>query len=116
MNAKPFAPQLHYIEEAHEKLGLTYAQIASALGTDESTLNRWRTGESQPDAAHISRIEELHEFQIELLDAIYPYAARDWLTREVPSLGGRRPIDLLVAGDIAPLTRIWLRINLGMPT
>lgn len=114
MGTKSLAPQLQYIEEAHEKLGLTYRQLAGALGVDESTLHRWRSGESDPRAVYISRMEALHEFQTEILDAVTPASARDWLAYHTPSLDGRRPIDLLVEGEIEPLTRIWLRMNLGM--
>jgi uncharacterized protein (DUF2384 family) len=115
MGTKSLAPQLQYIEEAHEALGLTWRQIAGALGADESTLHRWRSGESEPRSVYLRRMEALKEFQAELFAALRPEYAREWLSTPVPSLGGRRPIDLLLEGGIEPLTRIMMRLNLGIP-
>jgi transcriptional regulator with XRE-family HTH domain len=113
MGTKSLISQLQYIDEAHEMLGLTWRQLAGALGADESTLHRWRSGESEPRAVYVSRMEALKEFQTELFDAMRPEPAREWLNIEVPSLGGRRPIDLLMEGNIEPLTRIMMRLNMG---
>jgi uncharacterized protein (DUF2384 family) len=113
MGTKSLIPQLQYIDEAHETLGLTWRQIAGALGADESTLHRWRSGESDPRAVYVSRMEALKEFQTELFDAMHPEPAREWLATEIPSLGGRRPIELLMEGSIEPLTRIMMRLNMG---
>ncbi|HEX8246077.1 MAG TPA: antitoxin Xre/MbcA/ParS toxin-binding domain-containing protein [Longimicrobium sp.] len=115
MIVKTLAPQLAYLEEAHETLELTYSQIAGALGANESTLHRWRAGESEPRAVFISRMEALHELQTELLDAMEPAAAREWLYRQVPSLDGRRPADLIAEGRIEPVVRVLMRLNLGTP-
>jgi len=115
MGTKSLAPQLQYVEEAHEKLGLTYRQIAGALGADESTLHRWRSGESEPRAVSLSRMEALHELQTELMETMRPEAARRWIHESRPqSLSGSRPIDLITRGEIEPVMRILLRLNLGM--
>lgn len=116
MGSRTLAPQLRYVEEAHDVLGLTFRQIAGALGADESTVHRWRSGESEPRAVFIGRMEALHELQVELMDTMYHDAAREWLTRNVPSLGGRRPADLIAEGQIEPVTRLLIRLNMGIPT
>lgn len=105
--------QLRCIEDAHDVLGLTFRQIAAALGADESTLHRWRSGESEPRAVFVSRMEALRELQDEMLEAMSPEAAREWLTTRLPALDGRRPVELLAEGKVEPLTRILLRLNLG---
>jgi transcriptional regulator with XRE-family HTH domain len=110
------ATQLRYVEDAHDALGLTYRQLAAAIGADESTLHRWRSGESEPRSIFRGRMDALHEFQQELLDAVPPAAAREWLRTPVPALEGRRPVDLLEQGRIEPLTRLLMRINLGTST
>ena len=115
MGTRSLVQQLQYIEEAHDVLGLTWRQIAGALGADESTLHRWRSGESEPRAVFISRMEALHELQVELLDLVTPEGARKWLFAHPESLEGRRPLDLIVEGRIEPVVRILLRMNLGMP-
>jgi transcriptional regulator with XRE-family HTH domain len=116
MDAHTLATQLRYVEEAHEALGLTYRQIAAAIGADESTLHRWRSGESEPRSVFRSRMDALHEFQQELLDLVAPGAARQWLRTPVPALDGRTPLDLLDQGRIEPLTRLLMRMNLGIST
>lgn len=110
------ATQLGYVEDAHDALGLTYRQLAAAIGADESTLHRWRSGESEPRSIFRTRMDALHEFQQELLDAVPARAAREWLRTPVPALSGRRPLDLLEEGRIEPLTRLLMRINLGTST
>jgi transcriptional regulator with XRE-family HTH domain len=116
MGTRTLAPQLRYIDNVHDSLGLTYRQIAAALGADESTLHRWRSGDAAPRSVFLSRLEALHELRTELLDTLRPDAARDWLHREFPVLHGRRPIDLLAEGRIEPLTRLLLQMNLGHST
>lgn len=113
MSTGTLPAQLRYIEEARDALGLTYRQIAGAVGADESTLHRWRSGESDPRAVFLSRLDALRELQNELLDTYHPEAAREWVRREMPVLDGRRPVDLLMEGKIEPLTRILMRMNLG---
>ncbi len=116
MGVHAVATQLRYVEEAHDALGLTYRQIAAAIGADESTLHRWRSGESEPRSVFRSRMDAIHEFQQELLALVSPGAAREWLRTPVPALDGRRPIDLLEQGRIEPLTRLLMRMNLGIST
>lgn len=114
MSTNLLTPQIRYVDEANEILGLTYKQIATALGANESTLHRWRAGESEPRPMAIRRLEALRELQDELLKAVRPESARTWLHAEVPALGGRRPVDLLMEGNIEHVTRVIMRLNLGM--
>ena len=113
MPAATLPSQLRYVEDAHDVLGLTYRHIAAALGADESTLHRWRAGETEPRAVFLRRMDALREMQQELLDALSPDAARAWMWRAAPALDGRTPADLLLEGRIEPLTRLLMRINLG---
>lgn len=116
MAVPTLASQLRYVEDAHDVLGLTYRQLAAALGADESTLHRWRAGESAPRTIFLSRMDALREFQQELLETMAPGAARAWLHTPVPALDDRRPVELLETGRIEPLTRLLIRLNLGTST
>jgi ribosome-binding protein aMBF1 (putative translation factor) len=107
------AKHLKPIEDAHDLLGLTYRQISAALHADESTLHRWRSGEAEPSTVYRGRLDALGELISELLDTVTPEGARRWLTTEVPTLGGKRPVDLLADGRIEPLVRLLLQVNLG---
>jgi hypothetical protein len=116
MAVQTLATQLRYVEDAHDVLGLTYRQIAAAVGADESTLHRWRAGESAPRSIFLSRMDALREFQQELLETMDAGAARAWLQAPVPTLDHRAPSALLEEGRIEPLTRLLIRLNLGTPT
>lgn len=107
------ARHLKPIEDAHDLLGLTYKRISAALLADESTLHRWRSGDAEPSPVYLGRLRALGEFVSELLETVTSEGAREWLTTEVPALGGERPVDLLDRGGIEPLTRLLLQINLG---
>ena len=116
MAVQTLATQLRYVEDAHDVLGLTYRQIAAAVGADESTLHRWRSGDSAPRSIFLSRMDALREFQQELLETMHADAARTWLQTPVPALDGRAPAALLEEGRIEPLTRLLIRLNVGTST
>lgn len=97
-------------------LGLTYREIAATVGADESTLHRWRSGASTPRSVFGSRMEALREMQEELLSAMSPRRASEWLRTPIAAFDGRRPAELLIEGRIEPVTRLLLRINLGTST
>lgn len=116
MSVRALPAQLRYVEEAHDVLDLTYSQVATVLGADESTLHRWRAGETEPRSVFLTRMEALHEFQSELLDALTSDNARKWLRQSLPALDGRTPLSLLGEGKIEPLTRLLIQVNLGAST
>ncbi len=44
----PAGPHLEALEAAHRELGLSYDDIARALGANASSLHRWRAGDTGP--------------------------------------------------------------------
>ncbi|MFQ5889624.1 MAG: antitoxin Xre/MbcA/ParS toxin-binding domain-containing protein [Gemmatimonadota bacterium] len=111
------ARQLRALEDAHDRLGLSYRNLSDVLRADESTLHRWRSGTSEPSPAFLDRLEALGEF-LEQLRATFRSddAARTWLDREVPELGGGTPRKQLLAGRVERLTAILLGLNVGVTT
>lgn len=109
------ARPLRAIETAHDRLGLSYREIAGSLRADESTVHRWRSGTTQPSAVFLDRLEALEELVEEVCRTFRsPAATRSWLDREVPDLGGRSPRSVIVAGRLERVTRLLLGLNLGM--
>jgi uncharacterized protein (DUF2384 family) len=107
--------EIRAIEEAHDVLGLTYRQVAAALNADESTLHRWRSGDSEPSPVFAGRLEALEDFLRELRRAFRTDArARAWLERTSPAFGSRRPLDLLLEGRVERLVGMLLALNAGM--
>ena len=111
----PVLVEIPGIEDAHNALGLTYRQIAAALGADESTLHRWRTGENEPSPVFAARLEALDDLLREMRRAFRNEdAARAWLESSSPALAGRRPIDLMLEGRIERVAAILLALNAGV--
>lgn len=109
------ARQLRAVEAAHDRLGLTYRQVAQVLRADESTLHRWRGGDTEPSPVFLDRLEALGEFLDEVERTFRSHeAARRWLDRRIPELAERRPRDLLLAGRVERLTGLLLSLNVGM--
>lgn len=102
------------IENGRGYLGLTLKQVALAVKADESTLHRWRTG-SSPSPVFLSRLEALDELVEEMRRTFRSReAARAWLEREVASLDGRTPMEVILSGGAEKLTGMLLALNTGM--
>jgi hypothetical protein len=108
-------PQLRTIEEAHERLGLSYGEIAESLGADEGMLERWRQGEFVPPVV-FERLNELQAFKTELGRTFgSPADERAWLDRSLATLGHRAPRALIRAGEVDRLTSLLYALNAGIP-
>jgi hypothetical protein len=106
--------ELRTVEQAHDLLSLTYAEVARAIKADESTLHRWRSGDSEPSPIFLDRLDALGEFLGELRRTVKDQvAARYWLDRAVPALGGRTPREVLLAGRVERLTGLLASFNAG---
>lgn len=109
--------QLHAIDEARDRLGLTLKQIALVLRADESTLQRWRTGVSDPSPVFLNRLESLEEFLAEVRTTFRDVAGtREWLATRAPAFRDQRPLDLLLDGRIERVTAALQAFNTGMTT
>lgn len=58
------------LKTARRKKGLTQAQVAAALGRDQSTVSKYETGAARPDAAIAPAYATL--LGIGVLDVLYP--------------------------------------------
>lgn len=108
------AHELRAVEQAHDLLGLTYAEVARAIRADESTIHRWRSGDSVPSPVFLDRLDALGELLGELRRTVKDQVtARYWLDRKVPVLQGRTPREVLLAGRIERLTGLLTSFNAG---
>ena len=113
------ARELHVIDQAHDRLGLQLKQIALILGADESTLHRWRDEDEpvQPSKAYRARLLAFEEFLTELRDAFSSWTvAKRWLWEKHPvPLGGKTPLEALLAGKLERVSALLWSDNNGMP-
>lgn len=114
----PAPPHVLVVEAAHRDLGLSYDEIAGAVGANASTLHRWRAGETAPSPAYGRRLAALAELTAAVRGllgragapaATTAVAARAWLARAgpgVPGLGGERRGAVLAAGQLERLAAL----------
>jgi hypothetical protein len=75
------------------------AALADALGVHRSQVARWKRG-GQADPANEERLRNLGTVVESLTGYLEPAAISDWLAGINPHLGHRRPIDVLLAGNV----------------
>jgi hypothetical protein len=93
---------LGMLERVRSKLELEWIDLAQIVGVDQSTLYRWRQGESSPRPIAMSRLVQLGEL-MEMLKRLFagPDLARQWLKSAKPeSLNGDTPLDVMRKGRI----------------
>lgn len=114
---RPLTAKLRVLDMLNEKLGLPHRQVAQIVGVNESTLHRWRSGDSTPSPSHIRTLGGLAEFTVEFHDMFGRAIAdgREWLQTPLPALGGREPLSLLLEGRVERVTALLGRANRGEP-
>lgn len=75
------------------------AALADALGVHRSQVARWKRG-GQADSANEERLRNLGTVVESLTGYLEPTAISDWLSGINPHLGHRRPIDVLLGGNV----------------
>jgi hypothetical protein len=100
------------VELARSVLGLDYGTIARAVNADESTLYRWRQGQS-PTAVYLSRLERLDDLVREIQRTMRPEAIHDWLDRSISALGGETPRGMILEGRSETVLGMLIALNAG---
>ena len=73
-------------------------RLAELLGVNPAQVTRWRRGEGIDDV-NAARVDLLELVMGQLLRLYRAEAAERWLVGMNPSLGGRRPVDLIRRGQ-----------------
>jgi uncharacterized protein (DUF2384 family) len=98
-------------------LGLTYKQVGTLAGATTRTAQRWGKADelTVPSGDHRVKVEQLRDLK-RLLVSTFPdeQVALKWLHREVPLLGGRRPIDLIKRGNLDPVVEVLAGAHAGV--
>lgn len=88
------------VEAAHDRLGLSYAEIADVLGADESSLHRWRKGGRGPASIFSRQIAALGRCLEQMHSSFSDDELRAWATTKSAALDGASPKAALMAGEI----------------
>ncbi len=95
------APVHQIVEQLQNDLGLTVVDLASALGTDQRTIQRWQTGQSFPQHDARQKLHELSRLRNHVRDTFQTAdAARVWLRTPHRYLGCLTPTEVLRAGRL----------------
>lgn len=87
------------VEAAHDRLGLSYAEIADVLGADESSLHRWRKGGKGPASIFSRQIAALGRCLDQVHTAFSDDELRAWAAANTTALDGSSPKAALMAGE-----------------
>jgi uncharacterized protein (DUF2384 family) len=88
------------LENISHKMGTKEQELADMLGTTPQSLWRWRKDEATPKTEHLRRILDLAFAADELAELYTPDEARVWLFERHRLIDGRRPVELITAGEI----------------
>jgi len=92
---------------------LAAAEVAEIAGVDERQVYNWAAGTSRPKGEKRDRLLEIH-YIVQALRDVYTREGIDiWIHARNRTLGGERPIDLLVSGEFQPVLRAVERLRTG---
>lgn len=100
------------VEEVREAV-LTTAEVAQIAGVDERQVYNWAAGSSRPKGINRDRLLEIHYIVKALREVYTQEGAEIWIHARNRSLGGQRPIDLLVSGGFQPVLLAVERLRTG---
>lgn len=94
-------------------LGLTQAQLASAIGVSERTVQNWEAGRVSPQA--VRRVRDLVELKETLSGYIAPDALPQWLISPNEAFAGGAPRDWIIEGRARDVLWEFRRMQVGEP-
>ena len=94
-------------------VGVPNSDIAKATGVKERQVQHWAAGSSKPRDETRDRLVDVYYIARQLSDVYMPDGVEIWLHARNRWVGGSRPIDLLEAGDFAPVVQAVERLTSG---
>jgi len=93
--------------------GLTTYEVAEIVAVQPRQVQHWVSGTHRPQGRAKERLLEL-DYIVELLADVYDDEGVEiWLHGKNRSLGGRRPLDLLLEGEFATVLAAVERLQSG---
>lgn len=101
------------VEGVRAALGLTQAQLASAIGVSERTVQNWEAGRISNQAER--RIRDLVDLKDTLERYITPDTMQQWLISPNNAFEGQAPRDWIIEGRARDLLWEFRRMQVGEP-
>ena len=92
---------------------VTTAEIAEIVRVEERQVYNWAAGTSRPKSGNRDRLLDIYYIVSELRSVYTPEGVDIWLHGRNRSLGGQKPIDLLIEGDFQPVVYAVERLKTG---
>ncbi len=99
--------------EARRRLGLSQAQLASALNVTVRTLQNWEAGKGTSLMA--KKTGDLRDLLSRMDDYVVAPEEKDWLASPLEAFGGRTPQQLIAEGRIRDIVIEFDRLREGQP-
>jgi transcriptional regulator with XRE-family HTH domain len=80
--------------------GITQSELAKAVGAGARSVQNWASGSNAPRGRSAEKLLDLHSIVDLLSDSYTPEGIDIWLHSRNRNLDMRRPIDLLVEGEL----------------
>lgn len=90
----------HRLDSIKDRAGVRSREIAELLDTTPQTVSRWQQGRVDPQPAKLHALLALEWLATQLGEFYEPDDARLWLYSPHKLIDGRRPAELIAAGDI----------------
>lgn len=100
---------------AHDRLGLTFADVGEAVGASKRSVLRWRSGAAAPRRENEERLSRLDELRFWLREVFGPDrgAADEWLRTRIRELQGKTPMEAVLSGDVEDVIELLATYEAG---
>lgn len=106
-------PEYSSLVERIRESALTTAELAQVTGVKPRQVQHWAAGAHRPQGETRDRLLEVAYIVEQLHDVYAPEGVDIWIHARNRDLEGRRPIDLLRAGDFETVLRAVERLQAG---
>jgi uncharacterized protein (DUF2384 family) len=87
--------------------------MARIIDVADRQVRNWMAGSNAPSGRNRDRLLELQYVTDQLRDVYTSEGSEIWLHGRKRSLGGRRPVDLLIDGEFEPVLEAIERLRAG---
>jgi transcriptional regulator with XRE-family HTH domain len=90
---------------ALRRVGLTQHDIATAVRVSDRTVHQWAKASVEVRSGNYDRLTDIRDVVLLLRDSLTERGIKQWLRARNRMLDGRRPLEVLHAGDAEAVRR-----------